>query len=457
MKALGVNLVVEGSLRQVDRNVRVTYALIDPKTKHQIHGDSIVVIMSDPFAVEDRVVDSVLSSLQVELQPQQRQALNAGRPTEPSAYDFYLQGRGYLQDYHKPENVESAISVFQRALQADPKFALAYAGLGEAYWRKWYFDRKNEEVQSALDACHKSVQLAPDNAAGHICLGLVNSATGKYEEAVQDLDLATKTEPTNDLAFLTMGRALEKMNNLPAAEQAYRKGIALHPSYWNGYNLLGTFQYRQKQYADALETFKKTNDLAPDNFLVLNNIAGVYLATGNYKDAAAAAERSLALRPTGPALANAGTAYFFQHRFDDSVTKLKEGVRLDPNRYDLWLNLAESQRWAGHKADSIVSARKAIALSEDALRLNPRDALAESIVGYANSLQGSCAKVGDTIEKAVKLAPANQDVLLFAALAYKECKEEGKAKLDAENALKAGIFPSQVRDHPALSNLALKH
>ena len=81
----------------------------------------------------------------------------------PGAYDFYLQGRGYLQDYDKTENLDSAITVFQRAIALDPNYALAYAGLGETYWQKYLASKDPRWVQPARHACERA--LNPDRAA----------------------------------------------------------------------------------------------------------------------------------------------------------------------------------------------------------------------------------------------------------------------------------------------------
>jgi TolB-like protein len=120
-REFGVNLVLEGSLQQAAGMVRVTYALVDASTRRQLRAESITAAADDPFAVEDRVVASVLENLEIELQPRERSVLAAHGTREPAAYDYYLRGRGYLQDYHKPENIESAVEVFNRALERDSR------------------------------------------------------------------------------------------------------------------------------------------------------------------------------------------------------------------------------------------------------------------------------------------------------------------------------------------------
>jgi tetratricopeptide (TPR) repeat protein len=451
-KTLGVNMVLEGSLRQADKNIRVTYSLVDTRNHRQLRGDTVTAVMSDPFAAEDRVVDSVLASLQIGLQPNEREALNAGRPAEPSAYDFYLQGQGYLADYHKPESVQSAISVLQRSLQIDPKFGLAYASLGEAYWHRYEDTRDVQFVGKAQEACAEAAKLAP--GAGHTCLGTVYNGTGRYEDAVQEFQQANGYEEYNDRALTGLGRSLEHLNRLPEAEQAFQKAITLHRNYWSPYTQLGAFYYRHARYPEAIDAFKRATALAPDNFRAWNNIAGVYLATGDYKNAIAAFEKSVAIRPTAEAYSNLATAYFFGHHYDDAVAKLREALKMSPKRHDIWLNLAESCRWAGKDAEAKEAAQKTVELASEAVRLNPRSATTIAELAYAYALLHNREAALANAKKAVDLAPDNGDVLLLAALANREVGDNAGARELTARSQRAGISASQIKNHPALHEFA---
>lgn len=153
----GVNLGLELSLRRSGEMVRINYALVDVTTHHEIRGDTITAPISDGFAIEDKVADSVVKALELDLRPQEKQVLAAHGTNEPAAYDYYLEGRGYLQEFQKPENVESAITVLNHALEKDPQYALAYSGLGEAYWRKYEQKKENQWAREALGSCERSV------------------------------------------------------------------------------------------------------------------------------------------------------------------------------------------------------------------------------------------------------------------------------------------------------------
>jgi hypothetical protein len=121
----------------------------------QIAGDTITASSDDPFALEDQVAESLVGALQLQLGPQEKKVLTQHDTAQPPAYDYYLQGRGYLEDFQNPETVGNAIVEFNRALQYETNYALALSGLGEAYWRKCEQTKDAELVRQA--SLHASV------------------------------------------------------------------------------------------------------------------------------------------------------------------------------------------------------------------------------------------------------------------------------------------------------------
>ena len=190
----------------------VNYALIDAKLHQQIAGDTITASSDDPFALEDQVAESLVGALQLQLGPQEKKVLTQHDTAQPAAYDYYLQGRGYLEDFHKPENVGNAIVEFNRALQYDPNYALALSGLGEAYWRKYEQTKHAELVKQAKSSCQRAIQLDNNQAAGHLCLGLLDDGTGSYEKAIEEYNTAAELEPTSDApAFSGLAKAYQEL------------------------------------------------------------------------------------------------------------------------------------------------------------------------------------------------------------------------------------------------------
>ena len=336
---LGVNLALEGSIRHSGGKVRVVYDLVDAGTYGVLRADAITADASDPFALEDRVVDSALRALQLELSAPERKTLASRGTSQPAAYDFYLRGRGYLQEYQNPENVESAIELFQRALERDPNFVLAHAGLGESYWIKYQRTHDRAWVDQALGAC----QSAKEDSHG--CLGTVYNGTGKYEAAADEFQRALRADATDDNAYRGLAFAYEHMGEMAAAEQTYRSAIRARPEYWAGYNWLGGFLYRQARYEEAAKEFAQVTTLAPDNPRGYSNLCGTYIMAGGYAEAVPVCEKSTRVTATHDAYSNLGVAYFYQRRFPDAAHAYEQALKLDDRQRSSWGNLADAYYW----------------------------------------------------------------------------------------------------------------
>ncbi len=215
----GVNLGLVINVQHAEGQERVNYSLVDAASHQQLRGGTITAPRGDPFALQDQVSESVTQALELQLQPQEKRALQAHGTTEPAAYDFYLQGRGYLQDYVKPENVDNAINVLNSALKKDPAFAAANAGLGEAYWRKYELTHDKKWIAAAQENCNRGVERDSTLSAAHICLGRIFWGTGNYEKSVDEYQRAVELEPTSDAAHGGLAYAYEQLGQLDAAEK----------------------------------------------------------------------------------------------------------------------------------------------------------------------------------------------------------------------------------------------
>ncbi len=447
---LGANLVLEGSFHQAGQNVRVTYDLVDASTHRVLRADTITAGADNPFALEDRVVDSALHALDVELSKEERHTLETHGTNQPAAYDFYLRGRGYLQEYQKAENIDSAIEVFQRALDRDPKFALAYAGLGESYWQKYVFSHDRAWVAKALEAC----QQAGVSGYGYTCLGVVYNGTGRYEEAAAEFQRALEADRTNDEAYRGLAAAYEHMGKLAEAEQTHHRAISVRPEYWAGYSWLGLFLFNQARYQEAARMFTQVTALAPDNFRGYSNLGGVYIAQGRYADAIPVFERSVSIRPTPDAYSNLGTAYFYLRRFTEASQAYEQAAKLDQRNRTSWGNLGDAYYWdPGHRSQSVAAYRKAILLGEEELQVNPRSADLLSYVGLYHAMLREEAAARANLNRALALAPTNAEVLYNAALVTNQLGDETRSTVWLRKALNAGVTADLLRSSPNFDNL----
>jgi eukaryotic-like serine/threonine-protein kinase len=453
-REFAVNLVLEGSLYRSGGQIRVTYALVDARARRQLRADTVTASAADVFALEDQVVNSILNSLELALQPQERRVLAERGTDQPAAYDYYLQGRGYLQDYQKPENIERAIAVFHRALEIDPEDALARAGLGEAYWRKYQTVKDPSLVAEGRAACARAVKLNPQLAEPHFCMATWLNETGEYERAVEEFDATVSKEPHRDDVYRGLAAAYEKLGKLREAEATYRHAIALRAKYWAGYNALGIFYLTQARYAQAAGMFGDVVNLVPDNDRGYSNLCLADLMQGLYSEAADACQRSIAIRPTAPSYSNLATAYYFERHYSQAAETYQQALRFNEREYLAWGNLGDAYSWIpGKVAQAREAYRRAIVLANAQLKVNQRDARAMGYLAWYQANTGEEQAALATVRRALRLAPHDSELLFNVALVYYQVGDARRSLAWLEKARAAGFSPTFLRDTPNFDSL----
>jgi serine/threonine protein kinase/tetratricopeptide (TPR) repeat protein len=451
----GVNLVLVLKVQRAADNVRVNYAFVDTRSHQQLRSGTLTAAAADPFALQDRVFESVAAAMELQLAPQEKQSFTAHGTTEPMAFDFYTQGRGYLQDYVVPEKVENAITLFERALEKDRGYAAATAGLGEAYWRKFQLTHEAKWADAAVSTCQKASELGANLAEAHACLGHALSARGNYEKAAEQYRRALELDSGSDDAYGGLATAYEKQGRLEEAEKLYKQAISARPSYWATYNWLGLFYMAQARYEEAGTMFTQVVSLAPDSFIGFYNLGGVRILQGRYGQAIPFLERSLSIRPTANAYSNLGTAHFQMRRYTESATDFEEAVKVDQQNYVMWGNLGDAYFWTpGRRPEAATAYGTAIALGKQDLRHNPHDAQLLAYLAAYHAMRGERKPALDRLNASLRLQPKNPDLLFTAGIAYQQLGDSNRALDALEKAVSLGFSPETLRDTPNFDALS---
>ena len=454
-REFGTDLVLEGSLQQDGSRIRITWSLVDPRTHTQIAANTITGNSDDIFGLQDNLFAEVLEKLPLAVDPARQQSLRGHPDTKPAAYDFYLRGRGYLEDYQNLDNIENAIAQFGKAIGVDKNYAPAFAAMGMAYTIG--FQQKNREkdwLDKAATQCERALAITPQLAEGHACLGNVYYSTGRYDEAVQQFQRALDLDHRSDETLRLLAAAYQKTGNTAAAEEAFRKAVSLRPNYWGVYSAFGTFYYNQARYISAAEMFRKAIQLAPMNYRGYSNLGGIYISQGQYREALEPLQRSVALRPSVESYINLGTAYFYLRRYNDATESLQQALKIDDKDWQNWGNLADTlYQIPARRPEAMSAYRRAIERAKLRLEVNPRDAgiLAFTADYYAMLDQDKQAR--ELLTRALELSPTDADVLFRAAILHNHFGESQTTLEYLNKAIAAGFSPIVIRDTPDFDNL----
>jgi tetratricopeptide (TPR) repeat protein len=453
-KELGATLGLSVSLEQANELVRASYSVTDAQSGKNLAGDSVTAPVSDLFTIEDKLTSGVAEALQIPLRSEEKRALDAHSTSFPEAYQYYVQGRGYLQEPRHSENLTSAEIVLKQALKIDPTYGQAEAALGQTYWMKYDMAGKQKEwIAAAQQACNKAIELGNAGAEGHMCLGMIEDGTGQYEKAAEQFQQAVQLDPTNDRAYVNLAGAYQHLNQPDKAEDTYKRAISIRPQYWRPYSYLGAFYFGQAEYEKSADMFRRATELDPDSYEAFSNLGAALVYAGKDDEAVKAFDRSIAIRPSLNAYNNVAVAQFHLHRFQDSVANLKEALKLDASDYQKWGNLGDSYYYGGDTKSASDAYRKAISMAEQQLKVNPRDASVLGDLGSYHSMLGDRKQALEYLDRSLELGKGDKELLLNAAVVYNNLHETGPALEWLGKALAAGYSRSVVATGAPFDNL----
>jgi len=453
-KTLGVKYAVTGSLQPMGNQLRLTINLVNVENPRQVGSRVIDEDASNIPALHERSVENVLSMLNVEFPPDTWQAIKAGQSAVSPAFEKYIEGIGHLQRYDKIENINDAIDSFKQSIGLDPEFALAHAGLGQAYWRKYDYTRETNWLEQAEKEARAALEINSDLTEVNITMGVINTAFGRYEEAVENFNDVLASDPTNAGAYRHLAEAYESLGEIEKAESTLKRSIQVKPDYWAGYNMLGALYLDNNQFEHAIDKFKKVIELTPDNYTGYMNLGSAYLYLGRNDEARSMYEKSLDLEKTYDASSNLATLYYAESRFKEAARMFETALELRDSNYLLWGNLGAAYYWApGERGKAKEAFERAIELAKEQKEINPNDPLVSiDLAGY-QAKTGDEEKARENIETALELAPDNTLVMFIAGTAYEQMGNREKALHWIEKAIENGHSKSEIMNQPDLQDL----
>jgi adenylate cyclase len=297
---LGVDAVLEGSVRRSDDRVRITAQLVDATSDRRLWSETYDRELKDVFAVQDEIAQCIVEALQISLSPAERQYIRPRPSTEDmDAYDFYLRGRYYVER----GDVDSGQKMFEKAIELDESYALAWAGAADCHsWRCMWYENSPESRRKADECSLRALQLAPDSAEAHASRGYALTMNSKYEEAEAEFNAAIALDPQLYEAYYYAGRAYFAQGKYREAVAAFQQAGAIRPDDVVSASLASTTLQAMDDAEEAraaarhsVGVVERHLALNPDDALALSRSANDLIYLGEIEKGLANAERALAL------------------------------------------------------------------------------------------------------------------------------------------------------------------
>jgi len=335
---LGVDNVLEGSVRKDGDRVRVTTQLISVSNGFHLWSETYDYTLEDVFAVQDQIARSVVDVLKVRLLGEEKPAVSAPPTSSTVAHSSYLRGR-YELHRRTEESIIRSTAFFREAVEADPQYAAAWVGLAESQilqfvnFRSLTEDTAIAGAQQALDkalaldshsaeayaalgllrmqthdndkakaAFEKAIQINPEYPEAWHWYGLLDGNMGEYDSGLEKLRRSVELDPLHRVARSNLGQAIMMSGDWDGARAFFRRGIELEPDYPLGYVLLAGIE-SQKPWPEpraALQLVNQALQYEPDSLEALGMKFGLELELAMPQEAAATVERMTALRPGHP-------------------------------------------------------------------------------------------------------------------------------------------------------------
>ncbi len=333
-RKLEVGTVLEGSVRKSGNKLRISAQLISVADGYQLWSERYDRELEDVFAIQDDIAQNIAKALRLVLTDREREVIEKVPTTNLEAYDYYLRGRQYFNQL-RLKSLKFARQMFNRAIEIDPDYALAHAGVAYCCaFLYMYFDARASNLNQADAASRKAVELDPQLAEAHVARGFAVSLRKEFEEAERELEFAIELDPRSYDAAYFYGRALLTQGKWERAADMFARAAEIRPEDYStpgflsqAYEGMGQHDKAIAARRQAVELARKHLELNPDDSRALVLGATALAAAGEPDKAAEWAGRGLAIDPEDPmTLYNVACVYALSGRPDAALSCLEKAV-----------------------------------------------------------------------------------------------------------------------------------
>lgn len=407
-KELDVNYVLTGSVRRANQQLRISTQLVQIKPEEQIWADNYDKSIEDVFAIQTEVAIEVGQALKITLSPEQQATLSKKPTPNTVAYNYYLKGREEYNTY-SPDGMSKAIQYFEEATSLDPNFALAWAGLTDAYnlGSESYKVVPITYLDSALVTGHRALRLDKTIPETWKALGSVYYTKGNPTKAKYNFKKALEINPNHIPSLSNMAGLLWSQGNFDEALVIYQKIVARNPlDFWT-YRAMGTVYAILEMDDKALEAYKKALSIAPNDFNTLLFLSQLYVLAKDTLNAREALEKFNALDPES-ALVNELCADIALNSSDSlSALYLQRAINCkdynEAENYSVPLGMGYVLWEEGKRQEALVWLDESLAWAQQELKTGNKNYEIYNIIAQNYAIRGKNKEALDWLEKTIAL------------------------------------------------------
>jgi eukaryotic-like serine/threonine-protein kinase len=295
-RELNVDTIVEGSVLRSGDRVRITVELIEASTDNHLWAESYERELSDVLSLQREAALAIAHGVQVKLSPQQEANLPKAGPVNAEAYQAYLKGRYHWYRF-TPEDYEKALDSFNTAIEKDPNYALAYAGIAETYTAIGFEGLlpPREAFARARAASNKALELDSSRGEVHAPLAEIRWGEWDWNGALQEFRTAIALSPSLVPTRRYFSQVLRNAGRWDEAFAEMKQALDLDPISPETTKSLGALYHWARRYDRAVELYKKAIELDPNFIPAHEFLSDVYARQRKYKEATEEEERALTL------------------------------------------------------------------------------------------------------------------------------------------------------------------
>jgi adenylate cyclase len=334
-RKLGVKTVLEGSVRKAGNQLRISVQLINAEDGCHLWSERYDRELKDIFAIQDEIARSIVATLKITLSPKEGVGLKKAPTTDLEAYDYYLRGRQFFYQYTR-KGMEFALKMFSQAIELDPKFAQAYAGIADCCSFLYMYGGSHDKHREQADvSSRKALDLDADSAEAHASRGVALSLKSNYAGAEKEFETAIRLDPDLFEAWYFYARTCFAQGKLEKALKLYEKSIEVNPHDYQApllcaqiYSDLGNPEKAETSRRRGIEAVEAKLKLNPDDARALYMGANGLAALGEYEKSLEWADQALRIDSDEPmVLYNVACVQSLAHKYDCALDTLEKSVK----------------------------------------------------------------------------------------------------------------------------------